>query len=137
MLRCTRIGAAAAALAVGVAGCGGGAERTGVRVVTERFYSAIRSGDGAAACAALTADTRTELASQEGKPCAQAIGTLDLHPAAVARVQVYITNAKADLAGGETAFLSREADGWRLSAIGCEPQAAKPADRPYDCEAQA
>jgi hypothetical protein len=137
MVRRMRIGVAAAVLVAVVAGCGGGAERTRVRAVTERFYAAVRSGDGRAACAALTADTRTELASQEGKPCARAIGSLDLHPAAVTRVQVYITNAKADLAGGETAFLSREAGGWRLSAIGCEPQGGKPADRPYDCEAQA
>jgi hypothetical protein len=137
MVRRMRIGAAAAALVAVVAGCGGGSERDRVRAVTDRFYAAVRAGDGRTACAQLSEDTRTELASQEGKPCAQAIGSLDLHPAAITRVQVYITNAKADLVGGETAFLSREPAGWRLSAIGCQPEGGKPADRPYDCEAEA
>jgi hypothetical protein len=38
------------------------------------------------------------------------------------------------LSSGETAFLDQGHEGWRLSAIGCEPENGKPADRPYDCE---
>jgi hypothetical protein len=42
-----------------------------------------------------------------------------------------------DLTSGQSMFLSRTELGWRLSAVGCEPQAGKPADRPYDCELEA
>ena len=48
-----------------------------------------------------------------------------------------MTNAKADLSGGESAFLSREPDGWRLTAIGCKAETRKPRDRPFDCELEA
>ncbi len=50
--------------------------------------------------------------------------------------EVFITNAKVDLSGGESAFLSREDDGWKLSAIACKPEKGKPADRPFECEVE-
>jgi hypothetical protein len=52
-------------------------------------------------------------------------------------VEVYVTNAKADLESGESAYLLQTQDGWRISAVGCTPEGGKPADRPYDCELQA
>jgi hypothetical protein len=55
----------------------------------------------------------------------------------VTRLQIYITNAKADLADGDSAFLSQGAQGWRLSAVGCRPARGKPADAPYQCTLQA
>ena len=34
-------------------------------------------------------------------------------------VELYLTNAQADLDNGERAFLSRTTEGWRVSAVGC------------------
>jgi hypothetical protein len=125
------------AVAVGLAGCGQGASRAEIRGTTDGFFAALQRGDGAAACAKLSADTIAQLISEEQEPCAQAVTSLKLRPGAVRRVQVYITNAKVELAGGASAFLQRTTNGWRLSAIGCRPAEGKPADVPYDCELEA
>src|SRR4051794_23832727 len=114
-------------------GCGGSGARSDVRVVSDGFLQAIGQHDDAAACRALSDQARTQLEDDEGKPCAQAIGGLGLQPSTVRRVQVFMTNAKADLRNGDSLFLSQGVDGWRLDAIGCKPEAGKPADRPYDC----
>jgi hypothetical protein len=82
---------------------------------------------------ALSPQARAHLENEEGKPCEQAIAGLGLRASTVVRVQVFMTNAKADLRDGDSLFLSNGAEGWRLDAIGCTPTAGKPADRPYDC----
>jgi hypothetical protein len=115
-----------------LAGCGGGA-RGDVRVVSAGFLQALGRHDDAAACESLSDQARAQLEDDEGKPCEQAIGGLGLQPSTVRRVQVFMTNAKADLGNGDSLFLSQGPDGWRLDAIGCKPEAGKPADRPYDC----
>jgi hypothetical protein len=127
--------ALAAAAAVG--GCGRDADRDAVQTVTDRFHAALEAGDGETACAQLSADTRTELESQEQEACPEAVTSLQVEGGALTRLQVYVTNAKADLASGESAFLSRTQEGWRISAVGCTPQQGKPADIPYDCELEA
>jgi hypothetical protein len=123
--------------AVGLAGCGQGGSRAEIRGTTDGFFAALQRGDGAAACARLSADTVAQLISEEQEPCAQAVTSLKLRPGAIRRIQVYMTNAKVDLAGGASAFLDRTANGWRLSAIGCRPAEGKPADLPFDCELEA
>jgi hypothetical protein len=129
------------AVALVLAAIGGGCarenDRDAVRTVTDRFYAALDAGDGDTACAQLSTDTRSELESQEQEACAEAVGSLEVQGGDLTRIQVYVTNAKADLATGESAFLSFTEDGWRLSAVGCQPVGGKPADRPYDCELEA
>ena len=107
-----------------------------MRATTQRFLTAYEADEGATACGALSQDTRKELESQESRPCADAIAEVELEPGAVTRVEVAVTNAKVDLASGESVFLSEQAAGWRISALGCKPQ-GKPADEPFDCELQA
>jgi len=107
-----------------------------VRATTTRFFAALASGDGAAACAQLSPDTRSALESQEKKPCREAIGGLGLQGAAVASIHVYIVDAMVVLADGDAVFLGQGQDGWRLSAVGCKSE-GKPADRPYDCAVEA
>jgi len=119
------------------AGCGRSDDRAEVRSVTEHFLAAFESGDGQAACADLSTDTRKELESQEQRDCREAVGELQLEPGATDRVEVYVTNAKVDLASGQSVFLSRTQEGWRLSAVGCEPEAGEPAEQPFDCELEA
>jgi len=120
-----------------LAACGQADDRDQVRSVSERFNRALAHEDGPAACRELSEDTVKSLRSQEKTPCPEAILGLSLEPSRTARVQVFVTSAKVDLVSGESAFLDRSAEGWRLSAIACEPKEGKPADRPYDCELQA
>lgn len=135
--RAAAIGLACGCLAVAAAGCGGGGDRAQVRSVTNRFFAALDRHDGSAACAQLSPDTRSQLESQEKKSCASAVGGLDVKGAPVTRVQVFITNAKADLANGDSLFLDHGPGGWQISAIGCQVQGGEPADQPYDCELEA
>src|SRR3954471_11727261 len=124
---------AALAVAAGLVGCGGGGSRSDVRAVSDGFLQALGQHDDVAACRALSDQARSQLEDDEDKPCAQAIGGLGVEPSTVRRVQVFMTNAKANLRNGDSLFLSQGQDGWRLDAIGCKPEAGKPADRPYDC----
>ena len=122
--------------AVALSGCGQSADRDTVRATSTRFLAAYAAYQGDAACAALSQDTRKELVSQEKKPCADAIGSVELEPGPVRHVDVELTNAKVDLGGGESLFLSEEATGWKISAVGCKPQ-GDPRNTPMDCELQA
>jgi hypothetical protein len=133
-----RLAALALLVLVGAgAGCGVRDDRRQVRAVTDRFSSAIASKDGAAACAALSEDTAKQIESQESKPCPSAIVGLGLPTSRAVRVQIFLTSAKVDLAGGATAFLGRTKSGWKLSAIGCKAAQGKPRDRPFECEVEA
>lgn len=118
-------------------GCGTSDDRAEVRTVVEAFYDAVRQDRPDEACARLSESTLEQLESRSGRSCAAVITRLEYEGGAIVDVQVYATNAKVDLRNGESAFLSREADGWRLSAIACRPEEGLPRDRPYDCEAEA
>jgi N-methylhydantoinase A/oxoprolinase/acetone carboxylase beta subunit len=124
-------------LAPCVMGCGTADDRADAQAATERFYAAVANDDGAAACEELSEDTVKELESQSGQRCAGAVTDLEYAGGSVVMVEVYATNAKADLSGGESVFLSPESGSWKLSAIACTPEEGKPRDRPLDCEAQA
>jgi len=130
------VASACALAALTAGGCGQSDDRATVRSTTERFLAAYKADEGDTACAALSQDTRKELESQEKKSCAEAIGDVELKEGAVDRVEVDITNAKVDLDSGETVFLSEEAVGWRIAAVGCKPE-GEPRKRPMDCELQA
>ena len=123
--------------ALPLAGCGRDDDVTATQAVAERFFAAVQSGDGEQACAQLSPDTRAELESREQRACREAVTELQLEGGRVARVEVYVTNARAELSSGEVAFLDQGEEGWRLSAVGCTAEDGKPADRPYDCELEA
>jgi hypothetical protein len=127
------LGMVVAALSLCAVGCGRDGERAQVRAVADRFLQALEHHDGTAACAVLSSQTRKQLEASEHKPCREAVGGMGLQRGRVERVQVFITNAKADLANGDSLFLSQGTQGWQLSAVGCRPNGGKPADRPYDC----
>ena len=119
-----------------LAGCGQSSDRAAARAATERFLTAFRADDGAAACAALNSETRKALEREESGPCPETVGALELDGGAVTKVQVAVTNAKVDLAGGESVFLSEQAAGWRISALGCRPD-GPPTTVPFACELEA
>ena len=76
------------------------------------------------------------LESEKSKPCADAVDSLQVPRSPVRHVTVALTSAKVDLANGESFFLSEEAVGWRISALGCRPSRS-PTDTPFDCVLQA
>src|SRR3954452_23526926 len=119
--------------AAATAGCGQSSNGKAVRAVSTHFLAAYSAHHGDAACAALSTDTRMALESQEKRRCAAAIGQVQLEPGAVKHVNVQLTNAKVDLVGGESLFLSQQSDGWKISAAGCKPQ-GDPRNTPMECE---
>jgi hypothetical protein len=117
-----------------VAGCGRADDARSVTAVTERFLDAVARGDGQRACARLSPGAIEALEHDEGSPCAKAARGLGLEASRVTRAQVFATEAKVDLADGDSAFLELTSSGWRISAAGCTPQ---PRDQPYECELEA
>lgn len=132
-----RVLVTAALASVLLTGCGTADDRDQARDVVTRFYAALNADRAQVACAQLSDAARTALEDQEGRPCARAIGDLGLQGSTVVATKVYITNAKVDLADGDSAFLGREHAGWRLSAVGCKAENGKPRDRPLNCELEA
>ena len=118
-------------------GCGTSDDRDQARATAERFYAAVREDDGEAACRELGDPLLEQVESQREASCEAVITGLEYDGGTIDRVEVYITNAKVDLSSGESAFLSRDTDGWKLSAIGCRAEKGKPADRPFECEVEA
>lgn len=109
------------------------------RAVTtvERFYDAIRGGRGEDACSLLSAPAFEQIESQSGQPCRDVIARLRYGGGTIVDAEVFVTNAKVDMLGGESAFLSQEPAGWKLTAVGCRAEAGKPRDHPLDCELKA
>jgi hypothetical protein len=126
----TRIGIVAAAViaTVGVCcGCAAGQRETDSRSVAAKFLAAMGDGDTSAACTLLADDTRQDLEYSEGRPCAQALESVDISGGAVGEVDVWGDRAQARASTG-TLFLVRLAGGWRVTAAGCTP-----GDSGYDC----
>jgi hypothetical protein len=119
-------------LALALAGCGTADREHDAGAVVKRFHAALENGDGRAACALVSEQTAAGLESQEKKPCAAAILSLELPKGGtVAGTRVYVTSAFTTLAEGGSDFLDEGPDGWRVSAAGCKPTTPS---QPYDCE---
>lgn len=126
--------AALAAVAATVLGCGTQDDRAAVRAAVSAFVAAQSAGDGALGCAQLTAQAREALERDAGgRSCASAIQDVRVRGTGVASVAVYAAQAQVELAGGDTVFLSRGDQGWRISAAGCRGRG----DEPLDCEIEA
>ena len=132
-----RVTLCALLLGLVLGGCGTSDDREQARNAVIRFYHALEEHRGGAACAELSSSTVSQLESQSGQRCARAITDIRLRGGAVSRTEVFVTNAKVDVTSGESAYLDREAAGWKLSAVGCRPNEGKPRDRPLDCEVEA
>jgi hypothetical protein len=110
----------------------GGAEDADVELVAERFYKAVGSDDGEAACAVLATRTQDEVEQAAGEPCQEAIVDEGLpQPGGIEQVSTFGTAAQIQYTD-ETTFLSRFQDGWRVVAAGCSPV---PGDG-YDCQVE-
>jgi hypothetical protein len=130
--------AVASVLAViALAGCGTSGDRSGAEAVVGRFYHAVGRHDGEAACAQLGEATVSALESQSGQSCRSVVTRLDVGSGSIEGAQIAATSARVELRGGVSAFLDREPDGWRITAVGCRAQDGPPTERPMQCEAQA
>jgi hypothetical protein len=112
----------------GSAGCGT-SQDADVRSSATTFYEAADSGEGADACALLAPRTRSELEQSSGQPCAEAIAAEPV-PQVDQPTDIRAFGPMAQVRyHGETTFLTRFQDGWRVVAAACTPG---PADV-YDC----
>lgn len=137
----TRSSAIAASLAavVALAGCAGGQDHA-ARDAARDFYQALAAQDGTSACELLATRTRSEVEQATQTSCDAGLLSEDLPQVADPdEVSVFGTMAQVRFrspAGGpgETTFLSRYADGWRVTAAGCIPRGDQTA---YDCQVSA
>lgn len=93
-----------------------------------RFHTAVAAGQLDDACAMLSAETADRLPGP-GQSCAEALRALRLRPGGdVTEVAVWGEDAQVRLTG-DTLFLHRFGDVWRVRAAGCAPVP----DLPYEC----
>lgn len=124
----------AVAVAAAITGCAGGQDDEAASRSAERFYAAVASGDGKAACEELEQSTRDALEQQEESTCAEAVLSLELSGSQAERATVWVTSAQVRLRRGDTVFLGETPAGWRVSAAGCKPQPGE--EQPYECEVE-
>ena len=123
---------AVALLAAPLAGCATADE--GPQDAAVSFHHALQGGNGRAACGLVAEETRKALVQQEHKPCGAAIlGERLPHPSGEGEAEIYGSMAQV-VVDGETLFLSRFQDGWRIVAAGCPPTTG---DAPHDCTLEA
>lgn len=120
-----RSGVVVAAVLVLLGGCGSTEDGVAGRTA-DRFVTDVATGDGAAACAALTEQARQAVESF-GRDCARTV--VGLQPAGrIGTVEVWGDGAQVRFEH-DVVFLSRFPDGWKVRAAGCRPRAGAP----YDC----
>lgn len=123
-------------VALALGGCGADDDRNQARQVVERFYEAVRDDRAGEACDLVSGGLAAAIESATQQSCEGVITRFDYRGGAVERVEVFVTNAKVDLDGGESAFLDRGVAGWELTAVGCVAAGAGPTEEPMDCQAE-
>lgn len=124
------LGVAALLVAAGLAaGCGGQPGQDAVTRAADQWLAAARAKDAATLCRLLT-PAAAESAATGDETCVQAVRQLGLPgDGPVGAVQVWSDQAQVRTRG-DTLFLTRLSDGWRVNAAGCQEQG----DEPYDCD---
>ena len=107
-----------------VAGCSN-ADEPAVRDAA----SAFAGGDEQVRCGLLAPATLASLEQEEGSSCAEAIGELPVGGGTVVSVEVWGADALVHLSD-DSLFLTRDDDGWLVSAAACTPGG----DGPYECQ---
>lgn len=128
--RWTRAGCCAAGglLTLTLSGCAGSQDASALGVA-QIYAAALADGDGDAACAVLSPTVRSELEQATGSACGRAVLEEGVVPEGDGDdVLVYGVSAQVRFVG-DTVFLGRFRDGWRVTAAACS---ATPRDV-YDC----
>jgi hypothetical protein len=121
----------AVTVVLGTSGCGNSAEESNVRRATTAFFAAVSAHHDDRACADLAPQAAQGLATSDSG-CAEQIGKLKLTGGAIRAVRVWGERAQVVLSG-DTVFLTRVRQGWKVTAAGCRRQAKGP----YDCDVEA
>lgn len=122
--------ASAGALVLLLTACAAAAEDDAARAA-DAFAADLRDDPGAA-CDLLAPRTRADLEDRQGSGCSEALPAAGLRDPG-RRVDVTVAGQSAMVRfGGDTVFLARFHDGWRVVAAGCERRSTDSAD-PYDC----
>ncbi|MEV4295321.1 hypothetical protein [Microbispora rosea] len=110
------------------AGCAS-AEDTSVAATAQRFLSAAGDGRGGPACLLLAPEAARSL-----DDCEKDIVSAGLRAGAIRGVDVWGDEARVRV-DGDTLFLHRFPDGWRVRAAGCRPRPDQSyTGQPYECE---
>lgn len=111
------------AAALSLCGCAGLQQRQ-----VEQVAAAFAAADPSARCGMLAPATVATVEAQSGRPCAQATAQPPLPPGAVQSSTVWGDQAQVQLVG-DTVFLTRTSNGWKVTAAGCHARG----DAPYAC----
>jgi hypothetical protein len=118
------IKAAALALLLATAACGGGQAADDATEAATRFEQAVHSKDFGAACALLSPEVQQSL-----DDCAAELKDAELPATSGAAASAVYGQNGIVRWPTDTLFVSRFPGGWRVIAAGC---VSRP-DRPYDC----
>jgi hypothetical protein len=125
--------AATVLVSVLAVGCSTGPDSDAAQGVAVRFVTAVSENDGDLACALLSTAAAEEVARSEGKPCAEAIGSMSL-PTSTAMTEAKTYMRSAQVRSAEDVLFLAQFDGrWRVVAAGCTKQPG----HPYSCVIQA
>ena len=128
------VGGTAVLAAVLLSGCGAPVEGEEAGAAADAF-TAAETADPSAACARLAPQTVKTL-EKGGATCQEALADAGL-PAAGQRRSVEVAGHSAQVRyTGDTLFLARFDDGWRVTAAGCTRDSDDPSE-PYDCDVDA
>jgi hypothetical protein len=94
----------------------------------EQVASAFAAADPSARCQMLAPATVATVEAQSGRPCVEAMAQLELPEGAVQSSTVWADQAQVHLVG-DTVFLTKTGDGWKVTAAGCSSRG----DAPYAC----
>lgn len=91
-------------------------------------HAAVTGGDGERACQLLTEKAGRSTESF-GQRCAEQIVQLRGDPSPAQHVEVWSNSAQVRFSG-DTIFLVKFPDGWKIRGAGCKPRT----ELPYDCK---
>lgn len=118
-------------LAVGLASCSAQVEQDAAASVATRFATTA-SADPAAACALLAPATVEELEDSSDSSCQKALPTEEI-PADSKMLGAEVDGHQAQVRfEGQTVFLTRFDEGWKVVAAGCTRHGSDEA-QPYSC----
>jgi hypothetical protein len=113
-----------------LSGCSSGNDDAATRTA-ERLHASLQAEDGATACDLLSDAAQEQLAAS-GSSCETAVMESGIPDSGrVVAVKVYGTAAQVRY-DEDVVFLGEFADGWKVTAAGCSPQA----HAPYDCRVE-
>lgn len=104
-------------------------ERVAVEQAASEFTEALAAGEIQHACEMLAPSTRSRLESQEDQACAEAMQQIPLPGGPIEQADVWGGEAQVRT-NGDTLFLTRTSQGWRIAAAGCRARG----EAPYDCQ---